>query len=148
MKITIDQSVLASGLAHVQSAVSNRPTIPVLSNLLLKAENGQLSITATDLDLSISTSIDCTVEEEGSTTLPAKKLIQIIRQLNDAPVTIATDENHVSSISCHNSFFKLLGVNDSEFPSEEDKPPKHAHAFGDIKRLRKQISWKKTLFDL
>jgi DNA polymerase III subunit beta len=119
MKITIDQSVLANGLAHVQSAVSNRPTIPVLSNLLLKAEGDTLSITATDLDLSISTNLNCSVEEAGSTTLPAKKLTQIIRQLNDAPVSIQTDENHVSSISCHNSFFKLMGINHTEFPTED-----------------------------
>ncbi|MCH2205796.1 MAG: DNA polymerase III subunit beta [Lentisphaerales bacterium] len=138
MKITIDQSALASGLAHVQSAVSNRPTIPVLSNLLLQAENGQLTITATDLDLSISTSLECSVEAEGSTTLPAKKLIQIIRQLNDAPVTIDTDENHVSSISCHNSFFKLLGINDSEFPTEDGLEEARTFTLPNI-QLRKML---------
>jgi DNA polymerase III subunit beta len=118
MKITVDQSVLVSGLAHIQNAISNRPTIPVLSNVLLAAENNELVLTATDLDLSVTTTIECTVDSPGTTTLPAKKLAQIIRQLPSAPVTIDTDENQLSSISCNQSFFKILGVSDLEFPVE------------------------------
>ena len=118
MKITIDQSVLVTGLTHIQNAVSNRPTIPVLSNVLLSAEGNELTLTATDLDLSVTTKVECTVEREGKTTLPAKKLVQIVRQLPSAPVTVDTDENQVSSISCNHSFFKILGISDLEFPVE------------------------------
>ena len=120
MKITIDQSVMADGLNQIQNAVSNRPTIPVLSNVLLAAEGNELVLTATDLDLSVTTKLACSVERPGKTTLPAKKLGQIIRQLPNDAITIDTDENQVSSISCQHSFFKILGISDLEFPVEGD----------------------------
>ena len=91
MKFTIDQSVLANGLARVQSAISSRPTVPVLANILLTVKDNELILNATDLDLSLTTSLNCSAERDGSTTLPAKKFLSIIRQLPNAPVTIDTD---------------------------------------------------------
>ena len=120
MKFTIDQAVLASGLARVQSAISSRPTVPVLANILLTAKGDELTLNSTDLDLSLTTTLSCSVEREGSTTLPAKKFLSIVRQLPSAPVTVDTDENQASSISCNTSFFRILGMSDAEFPLEKE----------------------------
>jgi DNA polymerase-3 subunit beta len=123
MKFTIDQSVLSSGLNRIQSAISSKPTIPILGNVLISATGSNITIKATDLDISLITTIECDVIKEGSATIPAKKLTAIIKQLPSAPVTIETDENYSSSISCNKSFFKILGLSDVDFPSDSDFKP-------------------------
>ena len=70
MKITIERAALLRSLGHVQSVVERRNTIPILSNVLLKAENGELALTATDMDLEIVETVPAEVTQAGSTTAP------------------------------------------------------------------------------
>lgn len=149
MKITIDQSSLAEGLNKIQSAISSRPTIPILSNVHLVALDNSLVLTATDLDISVTTTIACSVEREGSTTLPAKKLTQIIRQLPSFPVTIDTDMSHISSISCQHSFFKIQGISDLEFPidNELDNPRVFTLSNHKLRKMLDNISYAVSLDD-
>ena len=81
MKITIERSSLLSSLGHVQNVVERRNTIPILSNVLMAAENGRLSLTATDLDLSAVEAVDAEVGQAGATTTGAHMLYDIVRKL-------------------------------------------------------------------
>jgi len=83
MKITLERASLLKSLAHVQSVVERRNTIPILSNLLLEADNGNLSITATDLDIEVVETLSADISESGSTTVPAHVIYDIVRKLPD-----------------------------------------------------------------
>ena len=83
MKLIIDRSSFLRPLGHVQSVVERRNTIPILANVLLKARNGKVQLTATDMDMDILESIACNILQEGSLTVPAHTLYDIIRKLSD-----------------------------------------------------------------
>ena len=71
MKLTIERAALLKALAHVQSVVERRNTIPILSNVLITAQKGRLSLAATDMDLAITESVEASAAKAGSTTAPA-----------------------------------------------------------------------------
>ena len=83
MKITIDRAALLKPLGHVQSVVERRNTIPILSNVLLRAGDGRLSLTATDMDMSIIESVGCAIDQPGETTVAAQMIHEIVRKLPD-----------------------------------------------------------------
>lgn len=118
MKITVKKEDFAAGLKKVLSAVSSRTTLPVLNNVLLEASGVELVMTTTDLEVSISSSIPATIHEEGETTLPAKKLGQIVNALPTGEVTLETQDNRISTVSCQKSFFRIVGLDANEFPRE------------------------------
>ena len=86
MKCTVEKSVLDEGVRRVLNVVSTKTTLPVLSNILLEADNEELRLTTTDLEVCITTAIDAEIETAGQTTLPAKKLGQIVASLPDGRV--------------------------------------------------------------
>ncbi|KCZ56352.1 DNA polymerase III subunit beta [Hyphomonas beringensis] len=81
MKLTIERGDLLNALSHVQNVVERRNTIPILSNVLLEAGNGELKLTATDLDIEAVDSADASVEREGAVTAPAGTLFDVVRKL-------------------------------------------------------------------
>ena len=81
MKLVIAKDKLIQGLQAVQNVVGSKTTLPILSNVLLQASGSRLELTATDLDVTISCSVEATVEREGGTTLPVKRLFGIAREL-------------------------------------------------------------------
>jgi len=83
MKLTIERAALLKALSHVQSVVERRTTIPILSNVLLRAGGGQLALSATDMDLEIVERVAAQVERDGQTTAPAHTLYDIVRKLRD-----------------------------------------------------------------
>ena len=96
MKLSCSQSELNIALQLVSRAVSNRPTHPVLANVLLAADEvtGKLRLTGFDLSLGIQTSISASIESSGAITLPAKLFGEIISKLsNDSPLLLTSDEN-------------------------------------------------------
>jgi DNA polymerase-3 subunit beta len=116
MKFSVSKEKLLAGLQTVQNVVSTRTTLPILSNVLLQAAEGGVRLTTTDLDVGISGAIDATVEKPGATTLPARRLFGIVRELPAAEVIIEIDSKNVASIRCGQSFFKILGLPEEEFP--------------------------------
>lgn len=120
MKFSISKEALLDGLQKVQHVVSTRTTLPILSNVLLSAADGHLTFTTTDLDVGITGSVAATVEKDGSTTLPAKKLVNIIRELPASEVSISVDAKNVASITCGPSFFKIIGLGEDDFPPLPD----------------------------
>ncbi len=117
MKFRLAKDVLLEGLLQVTSVVSSRATLPVLSNVLLSAEDGLLRFTATDLDIGITTTVPAEVEIPGAVTLPAKKLLSIVRELPSAEVAVTVDEKSTATVRCSRSLFRLLGLPANEFPA-------------------------------
>lgn len=116
MNLTIAKDQLISGLQAVQNIVGSRTTLPILSNVLLKAEDNHLELTATDLDVSVSCSVEAQVKKPGSTTIPVKKFFGIARELGSQDLELSTDDKHVTSLSAGASFYKIRGLAAEEFP--------------------------------
>src|SRR6201987_2046429 len=116
MEITVSKSELLRELTATQGVVERKTTIPILSNYLFEAEGDRLSLTATDLDLSLRTSCGAKVKKEGSCTIPARKLHDYVKLLPDAEITIKLLENHWVSIRCGRSNTKMVGMAKSNFP--------------------------------
>lgn len=117
MKFTITREQLQEGLTAVAAAVPTKTTLPVLSNVLLEATKQGLRLSATDLDIAVGTIVAADVDVEGAVTLPAKKLVDIARELPTAPIRITSAGEQRVSIECGRSRFKLLGLPREEFPS-------------------------------
>lgn len=116
MKFTISKQAFLDAIQQVQHVVSARTTLAILSNVLLKARGGMLELTTTDLDVGVSGTVAAEVEEPGATTLPARRLATIIRELPADEVEVSVDEKNVASIRSGPSTFKLLGLTSEEFP--------------------------------
>src|SRR5436305_12877063 len=88
MEITVSKFDLPKELTATQGVVERKTTIPILSNFLLEASDGKLTITATDLDLSLRTSCSAKVKKEGACTVPARKLYEYVKLLGDGDISI------------------------------------------------------------
>ena len=115
MKLTIGQEEFIKGLQSVQNVVSSRTTLPILSNVLLCAEGKQLKLTATDLDVTITKTVEAKVEKEGTITLPVKKLLSIAREVggNQVEVEIGGSQSTIQSGSFST---RVNGLPSEEFP--------------------------------
>src|ERR1700694_2906370 len=116
MEITVSKLELLRELTATQGVVERKTTIPILSNYLFEAAGDKLSLTATDLDLSLRTSCNAKVKKEGACTVPARKLYDYVKLLPDADITIRLLENHWVSIRCGRSNTKMVGMARSNFP--------------------------------
>ena len=117
MEITVSKFELLRELTATQGVVERKTTIPILSNYLFEAAGDKLSLTATDLDLSLRTSCNAKVKKEGSCTIPARKLHDYVKLLPEADITIKLLENHWVSIRCGRSNTKMVGMARSNFPT-------------------------------
>lgn len=117
MEITISKFELLRELTATQGVVERKTTIPILSNYLFEAAGDKLSLTATDLDLSLRTACSAKVKKEGACTIPARKLYDYVKLLPDADITIKLLENHWVSIRCGRSNTKMVGMARSNFPT-------------------------------
>ena len=116
MKFSATKEKLLEGLQQVQNVVSTRTTLPILSNVLLQATDGEVHLTTTDLDVGVRGSFEAEVEKEGATTLPARRLFNIVRELPSSEIQIDVDGKNAASIRSGQSFFKILGLPEEEFP--------------------------------
>jgi DNA polymerase-3 subunit beta len=116
MKFSVSKEKLLEGLQTVQNVVSTRTTLPILSNVLLQAEGSELKLTTTDLDVGVRGSVEASVDKPGSTTLPARRLFTIVRELPSSEITFEIDSKNVATIRSGPSFFKILGLPEEEFP--------------------------------
>jgi DNA polymerase-3 subunit beta len=118
MRIIIERSNLLKTLGHVHRVVERRNTIPILSNVLVKTEDGALRLKATDLDLEITETVAANGEQEGATTVPAHLLYDIVRKLADgSEVKLATNaEGSQMTVTSGRSNFRLQCLPESDFP--------------------------------
>jgi DNA polymerase-3 subunit beta len=116
MKFSATKEKLLEGLQQVQNVVSTRTTLPILSNVLLQAKDGTVHLTTTDLDVGVRGSFEANVEKGGATTLPARRLFTIIRELPSSEISVEVDGKNAASIRSGQSYFKILGLPEEEFP--------------------------------
>lgn len=118
MRITLERSNLLKSLNHVHRVVERRNTIPILSNVLLRADGASLDMKATDLDLEITEATPANVEQAGATTVPAHLLYEIVRKLPDgAEVLLSTTPDGGSmTVASGRSKFSLQCLSESDFP--------------------------------
>ncbi len=120
MKISVDTKSLMDSLRKVLNIVSPRTTLPVLNNILLTADKTGLSLSTTDLEISIVTRLEANVSEEGEVTIPAKKFSQIIGTFTEGEVALESGSDMVTSIACGSAKFKIMGLNPTEFPRQTE----------------------------
>jgi len=115
-KFRVTKEKILDGLQRVQNVVSTRTTLPILSNTLLQAGKDSLSLTTTDLDVAVRCSVEAEVSKPGATTLPARKLFSILKEVPAADIEVEVDERNAASIRCGSSFYKIMGLPEEEFP--------------------------------
>lgn len=120
MKIIIPTQELNFLISKLLNVVGLKPAIPILSNILFEAKNGEIILTATDLMVGIRCSTEAKILKEGSTTLPAKRLAQLLRELSVANLEITTNEHEITEIIAGSSKFKLHGMSGEEYPTLPD----------------------------
>ena len=117
MKLSCMQENLAKGLSIVSRAVAARSTLPVLGNILLATDNGRLRLSATNLELSITCWIGAKIEEDGSTTVPAKTLVDLVNTLPQDKVELSlVVRTQTVNLSCGRIHANLKGIDAQEFP--------------------------------
>jgi DNA polymerase III subunit beta len=117
MKLTITREQLQEGLVAVAASVPAKTTLPILSNILLEATKDGIRLSGTDLDISVSTTVSASVDQEGAITLPARKLVEIVRELPSAAIRLTASGEQRVTIECGRSRFRLLGLPREEFPA-------------------------------
>jgi DNA polymerase III, beta subunit len=117
MEFSVTKSVLLNELNTTQGVVERKTTIPILSNLLVEARDGRVTITATDLELSVRTSCDAKVKKEGAGTIPAKKLLELVRLLPEGEIKFKLLDNHWIEIVSDRKKYKLVGMAKENFPA-------------------------------
>ncbi len=118
MKFVVEKAILLKTLGHMQSIVEKRNTIPVLSNIRIEAQEGEINLKATDMDVEITEIIDAKVSETGTTTAPAHMLYDIVRKLSEGSQVEITfpDKNGQLTISSGRSSFSLSCIGAEDFP--------------------------------
>lgn len=123
MNFTIKKDVFLKGLARIQGIVEKRNTIPVLSNVLLEGADGELCITATDLEVGMRSTYPANIRKPGKITVSAKKLYEIIKELPENEVSFNAKENCWIEVECGKAHFNIVGLSADEFPNfpKQDK---------------------------
>ncbi|HEX6983135.1 MAG TPA: DNA polymerase III subunit beta [Balneolaceae bacterium] len=116
MKFNISSSELVKALSAVSGAVPNKATLPILETILFECEDGKIRLTATDLEISIIEYIDADIDAEGAVAIPARRLIETLRQLPDIPVAFEVDEKFNVKFRTDKGTYKLVGEDPNEFP--------------------------------
>lgn len=116
MKFNVSSSELVKALSAVSGAVPNKATLPILETILFESRDGQLRLTATDLEISIIEYMDADIDEDGAVAIPARRLIETLRQLPDIPVGFEVDEKFNVKFRTDKGTYKLVGDDPDEFP--------------------------------
>jgi DNA polymerase-3 subunit beta len=115
VKVAIDQKLLAKKIQGISSVVPTKTSLPILSTFLMEAKKDKVYMTANDLDVSLTTIIDCEVEEEGQISVPGKKFFEIVRSLPEDTVNIEASGEKIAT-KCRKSRFRMVGKGADEFP--------------------------------
>ena len=139
MKATLERSDLLKSLTHVHRVVERRNTIPILSNVLLRAESDSLKLKATDLDLEILEIVPAMIEMGGATTVPAHMIYDIVRKLPEGSQVVleTTGDNATLEIRAGRSKFTLQMLPETDFPDLTAGEFTHGFTLtaGDVRKL-------------
>ena len=143
MKFKMTRGAILDALQIVQGLVSARSTLPILANVLLKADKNKLWLSTTDLEVSVRCAVEADVTKSGITTLPARRLVSIVKELPAEEVDFEIDEKNIATITCGSSLFKIIGLSDEEFPPLPDFKGKFKYTLEQkaFKQMLGQISY-------
>lgn len=117
MKFTVSSSTLLKQLSSINGVVNSNPVVPILENFLFEIEQGKLMITASDLQTSMKVQLDVEADENGSVAVPARILMDTLKNLPEQPVTFTIDEaSYTVEINSNNGHYRLAGENATDFP--------------------------------
>lgn len=117
MEFTIASEDFLSAITRAQSIVERRVTMPILANVLLEAEGQSLTVKATDLEVGLAGAYPAKVKKAGKLTVPARKLYEILRELEEPEVWCKSRENNRLELKCGPSFFDIVGLEAGDYPS-------------------------------
>jgi len=115
MKFSLPKSRLASSLQSILQVVPSKSTLPILTNILIEALENKLKVSATDLDISITATMECAVTKKGSAVLPARILFEIIKELPESEITIEAINSRIE-IKIPNGSYKIASISAEDFP--------------------------------
>jgi DNA polymerase-3 subunit beta len=143
MKFKINRDHFANGLQQVLNVVGTRATMPILGNVLIEAKDDRLNLTTTNLDLGIRCAIKAEVLEQGSLTLPVRKLSSIIKELPSLEVELETYSNNQAKITSGSSLFRIMGIGADEFPPLPSFADQHSYLLRqeDLLRMLRSVSY-------
>ena len=127
MEFSVSKSDLLRELSLTQGVVERKTTIPILANILCEVKGGRLAITATDLELTICTSCEAKSKKDGAGTIPAKKLLELVRLLPDGEIRFKLLDNHWVQVTSDKKNYKLVGMAKENFPALPTMPHVFVH---------------------
>ena len=122
MELTFEKDDLLRAVQVLQGVAGSRNTLPILSNILVKAQDEHIEMSATDLEVGIRIRVNGTIVEPGSITIPARKIAEIIRELPPSVVKIITTANDRVEIECERGVYTIIGLASNQFPSMMSMP--------------------------
>jgi len=142
MKFTINRDHFTNGLSQVLNVVGTRATMPILSNALIEAADGVVSLTTTNLDMSIRCRIKADVQETGGITLPVRKLALIVSDLPSLEVQVEATAQQARIVS-GTAAFRVMGISSDEFPPLPTFADKHSFVLQqeDLSTMLKNVSY-------
>ena len=144
MKFKVMRSKFLDGLKSVQNIVAGKGSLPILQNVMIQSVEGKIKLTTTDLDISITSEVECEeIGEQGCTTLPVKILFTSITKAADGVIEIEVDQQNRATISAGRARFKLQGMAGEEFPKlpEEDKDFSYKVSQATIREMLRKTSY-------
>ena len=117
MKFSVSSGELVKGLSAVAGAVPSKATLPILETVLIESENGKLKLCATDLEVSIIEYVDADISQDGAVAIPARRLLETLRQLPDIPVLFDVDDRSIVKFKTDKGNYKLAGEKAADFPA-------------------------------
>lgn len=124
MKASLARAELVTALSVVNKGLSSRTTLPILSGILMKGNDGRLTLSSTDLDVSVQTSVEARIEREGTAVVPGRLFADIVRSFPEGAVTISVDGG-TASVACGTSTFTLKTLSADEFPRFPEMDPQN-----------------------
>lgn len=139
MEVRVDRDVFFKGLQMVQSIVEPRQTLPILANVLLEADGDSIRITATDLEVGARVVVPAKISRNGAITLSARKLLEIVKELPAAELSVKLQDNAWVGLRCGGVAYKLVGLPPGDFPAVEP-PASMGWMSLDAKLLREMLA--------
>ena len=118
MKFIVSSSALLKQLQHISGVISANTVLPILEDFLFEIEKNKLTVVATDLETVMKIHIDIEARDSGKICIPAKILIDSLKNLPDQPLTFTIDKNFSVEITSDNGKYKVMGENPDNFPKE------------------------------
>ena len=143
MKLTFTKEDALQSLIPLQGVLSSKSMLPILSHLCLEADKDGLRIIGSDLDMWVSSYLPAHVTEEGATTIPGRRFLNLIRELPGDKIELETDDSNQSRITCLRSRIKMVGMSREEFPAQPEMGEVIEFSIkqADLKRLIRQTAY-------